>query len=401
MNAAPLRKLVRMPTAVLFCCGLVGSCVFGAESSRLTWERHATPLPDSIWSVEAIDANRDGKLDLIAMGQSKVFALVAPAWKVEELIDTKEPKMLYCVALDMDLDGDMDLAVGRYRVPWIEYRQGKKDGKAVSEPQGPEFSIAWIENTGHAGAPWPLHILDRELNGTHGLWVGDVNGDGIKDLLADSIMGPTFPKTLVWFQIPRPGGKEFTRHLITKGGADARPHYLEFADINRDGRGDVVVGDPDGATFTWWENPMEANLPWVRHLIAREKGATNVKAADVNADGLLDVVGSCGHGLGVFWFEGPAWNKHVIDEDLRDAHALALGDFDRDGDLDVATASFGMKRVRWYENDGRGAFTPHDIDTMNGQEAYDLKAVDLNGDGKLDLILAGRETRNVVWYEAK
>ena len=40
----------------------------------------------------------------------------------------------------------------------------------------------------------------------------------------------------------------------------------------------------------------------------------------------------------------------------------------------------------------------HDIDTVNGQEAYDMKAVDLDADGRLDLILAGRETRNAVWY---
>src|SRR4030095_2153222 len=127
-------------------------------------------------------------------------------------------------------------------------------------------------------------------------------------------------------------------------------------------------------------------------------GATNIKAADVNRDGVPDVVGSCGHSKGVFWFEGLEWQKHVIDADLRDPHALAVGDFDRDGDLDVATASFGAKLVRWYQNDGKNSFTSHDIDTTNGQEAYDLKAVDLDADGPLDRILAGRESRNAVWY---
>jgi len=75
-----------------------------------------------------------------------------------------------------------------------------------------------------------------------------------------------------------------------------------------------------------------------------------------------------------------------------------VGDFDGDGDIDVAVASFGEKVVRWYGNDGRGSFTAHNIDTTNQQEAYDLKAADLDGDGRLDLILAGRESRNVVWY---
>ena len=370
----------------------------GADPGPMNWTRTSLPLPESIWSVEALDANADGKLDLIAMGETKVFALVAPDWKPQVLFDSKEPKMLYCVALDADGDGDLDLAVGRYRVPWIEHRQAKAAGKASDEPKGPDFSIAWIENTRRIGEPWPLHVIDREFNGIHGLWTGDIDGDGRKDLVADSIMGPLFPKSLAWFQAPKRGGGAFKRHVITKGGADGRPHYLDVADLNADGRRDQLVGDSGGGTFTWWEQGAAFDQPWTKHLIAKENGATNLKAADVNGDGVPDVVASCGHGIGVFWFEGPAWKKHVIDADLRDPHALAVGDFDGDGDLDVAVASFGVKQVRWYQNDGKGSFIAHDIDTGNNQEAYDLKAVDLDGDGRLDLILAGRETRNAVWY---
>ncbi len=370
----------------------------GAETGPINWTRTSVPLPESIWSVEAVDANADGKLDLIAMGETKVFALVAPDWKPQVLFDSKEPKMLYCVALDADGDGDLDLVVGRYRVPWIEHRQAKDAGKTADEPKGPDFSIAWIENTRRIGEPWPLHVIDREFNGIHGLWTGDIDGDGRKDLVADSIMGPLFAKSLAWFQAPKRGDGAFKRHIITKGGADGRPHYLDVADLNADGRPDLLVGDSGGGTFTWWEQGAGADQPWIKHPIAKENGATNLKAADVNGDGVPDVVASCGHGTGVFWFEGPGWKKHIIDATLRDPHALAVGDFDGDGDLDVAVASFGAKLVRWYRNDGKGSFTPHDIDTGNTQEAYDLKTTDLDGDGRLDLILAGRETRNAVWY---
>jgi hypothetical protein len=160
----------------------------------------------------------------------------------------------------------------------------------------------------------------------------------------------------------------------------------------------VLVGDSGAGTFTWWEQGGGPNQAWVKHLIAKENGATNLKAADVNRDGSPDVVASCGHGRGVFWFEGPVWTKHVIDAELRDPHALAIGDFDADGDVDVAVASFGAKLVRWYANDGHGIFVAHDIDTTHQQESYDLKTADLDGDGRLDLLLAGRETRNAVWY---
>jgi putative heme-binding domain-containing protein len=369
----------------------------GATTGLPAWERNAVPLPESIWSVESVDANADGRLDLIAMGETTVFALLAPDWKPQVLINTREPKMLYCVALDADRDGDQDIAVGRYRVPWIEHRQALEAGKTQEEPTGPDFSIAWIENTGIVdGDPWPWHPIDREFNGIHGLATGDVDGDGWKDLLADSIMGPDFPRSLGWFRTPPRGKEVLERKLIAQGTAGGRPHYLDFGDLNGDGRGDLLVGESGDGTFSWWE--QEPGNRWTQHLIARENGATNLKRADLNGDGVPDAVASCGHGTGVFWFEGPDWKKHVIDGELRDPHALAVGDFDGDGDIDVAVASFGEKVVRWYGNDGRGSFAAHNIDTTNQQEAYDLKTADLDGDGRLDLILAGRESRNVVWY---
>jgi len=369
-----------------------------AAKGPIDWARNAFPLPESIWSVEAVDANGDGKLDVIAMGETKVFALTAPQWKTDLLVDTKEPKMLYCVALDADGDNDLDIAVGRYQAPWIAYRQAREAGKLAMEPKGPDFSVAWIENTGRLGKEWPLHVIDRELNGIHGMWTGDVNRDGRKDLISDSIMGPTFPKSLAWFEAPSSKQGLFQRRIITKGGADGRPHYLDFADLNADGRGDLLVGDSGGHTFMWWENNESTDQPWTKHAIAKENGATNIKAADVNGDGKPDAVASCGHGKGVFWFEGPDWKKHEIDADFADPHALAVGDFDQDGDLDAAAASFTALVVRWYENDGKGSFAVHDIDINNKQQAYDLKAVDLDGDRRLDLILAGRESRNAVWY---
>ena len=385
-------------TALLCVAGGFASTGTAAETNPPTWVRHSLSLPETIWSVEAVDANADGQLDLIAMGPTKVFALTAPDWKQHLLFDSKEPQMLYCVALDGDRDGDLDVAVGRYRVPLIEYRQAREAGKPADEPTGPDFSVAWIENTRQVGDPWPLHVIDRELHGIHGLWTGDVDGDGAKDLVANSILGPLFPNSLAWFQTPARGESLFKRSIVTQGGTDGRPHYLDFADLNGDARGDVLLGDSGGGTFTWWEQGAGANQPWVKHLIAKENGATNIKAADVDRDGAPDVVGSCGHGKGVFWFKGPTWEKNVIDAELRDPHALTVGDFDSDGDVDVAAASFSAKVVRWYRNDGKGAFTPHDIDTTNQQQAYDLKAVDLDADGRLDLILAGRESRNAVWY---
>lgn len=348
-----------------------------------------------------MDTNADGSLDIIAMGQSQVFALAAPDWKSHVLIDTREPKMLYCVAFDADRDGDPDIAVGRFQVPWIAYRQALAKGEKAPKPEGPDFSLAWIENSGNLDAPWRLHVMDRQLCGIHGLWTGDINRDGIEDLIAGSVEGPFFPRSMAWFQTSdsRDGNVSIKRRIITRNGAGGRPHYLGFSDLNGDGQGDVLLGDSGDGIFSWWQQGTDPDQPWTRHQIAAEKGATNIRAARIDGNNSMDVVGGCGHGRGLFWFENPKWEKHAIDPHLNDAHALDCGDFDGDGDMDVAAASFSECVVRWYENDGAGSFVAHDIDTDHDQQAYDLKVTDLDANGRLDFLLAGRQSKNVVWYQ--
>lgn len=385
---------------------LLAFLFFHAPSTdAIDWQRHSFTLPESIWSAEAIDIDGDKKLELIAMGESKVFALTLqpniPGQPVTAstrvLFDSREPKMLYCIRIDADNDGDLDLALGRYRVPWIEYRQALASEKPLPKPQGPDFSLGWIENTQASSIPWPLHVIHTHLNGIHGLAAADLNHDGLADLAATSIMGPTFPNSVLWFQASKSKTNPFRIHAVTQNGADGRPHYLEVADINRDGQPDLLLGDSQGGTFTWWE--QKPNSTWQRNLVAQEKGATNIRAADLNNDGSIDIAGSCGHGKGVFYFQAPNWTRIIIDPDLPSPHALALGDFDRDGDTDVATASFTAFAVRWYENTRKNSFLPHDIDTGHQQQAYDLKTIDVDADGRPDLVLAGRESRNLVWYQ--
>jgi hypothetical protein len=72
-----------------------------AQAGASDWVRHAVTLPESIWSVAAVDANADGKLDLIAMGEK---------------------------AVDLDGDGRLDLilAVRKTRnAVWYQNRQSR------------------------------------------------------------------------------------------------------------------------------------------------------------------------------------------------------------------------------------------------------------------------------------
>lgn len=375
---------------------LAGALAVNLVHAAPTFERRAFTLPQDIWGVDALDANGDGKRDFVAVGESKAWALLAPDWRHVELADTPGGRTIHAIALDCDGDGDLDLVLARSSSNWIVHRQAIAAGKASAEPAGADWTVAWLENTGRTDAAWPLHRIDRELHGVHGVWVSDVNRDGKADLLANSFAGPHLESSLAWFSTPF--GRQAARRMITTGAATGRPHYLHFADMNADGRGDVLLGASAEGSFTWWEQPADLAQEWKRYLIAMEPGATHPRAADLNGDGKPDVFGSAGHGVGVFWYEAPTWKRHVIDAGLRDVHAFDVADLDGDGDMDAAGCSFSAKIVRWWENVGGGKFQAHDLDIGNDQQAYDLKIIDLNGDGRLDVLLAGRQSKNAVCY---
>lgn len=142
---------------------------------------------------------------------------------------------------------------------------------------------------------------------------------------------------------------------------------------------------------------------------------SDVAAVDLDQDGRLDVVatsyqgGESGH-LGdaplsrVSWYRngtGPlgrsvefSWVR-VIESDRVQPGTIAHGDFDRDGDPDLAVPF--EDEVVWYENEALAqAFLPRTA--ASGLDLVDLVSADLDRDGLLDLVgLRGWVNRAIVW----
>jgi hypothetical protein len=336
----------------------------------------------------AADFTGDGQVDIISNSANKTRLFVAPDWREIVLDDHPDRGAIHSEFFDIDGDGDRDYIGARYSpglIFWLEC---------------PEHPLTDV---------WTARIVDDEVNGTHGILKGDIDGDGKFDLIAPSGL-PTgkLPNSGTWLRVPKDphAAPRWERHVFADRDAAGLSHYVGFGDINGDGRPDISMaskgGDQaeegTGQWFAWWEAPVDPKAVWKRHTVAENQlGATNIMPGEINGDGKVDLVGTRGHDRGVFWYEAPAWTPHTIHPTLLEPHSLAAIDMDGDGDIDVATCGYGDKLVYWFENDGRGKFKHHLV--AKDQAAYDIRAVDIDSDGDLDLLIAGQTSKNVVWYE--
>lgn len=150
-----------------------------------------------------------------------------------------------------------------------------------------------------------------------------------------------------------------------------------------------------------WSFGRPPEIPFKKHEI--DLGANeSCTFADINGDGRLDIVS------GENWYEAPKWTRHRFRElayvnnyidDFSD-HAI---DVNGDGRLDVVSCSWFSRRIAWWENPGKAAdlWKAHEIDNGNNVEFCFL--VDLDNDGKARELLPqfGNAKAPLAWYELK
>lgn len=218
----------------------------------------------------------------------------------------------------------------------------------------------------------------------------DVNGNGVLDLVtANSGAGNSIAVLL--------GNGNGTFAAATSYTVGNAPNAVIAGDFDRDNDPDLVVVNSSSDNVAILRNNGSGTFVVLGSYATGPPGSfpNGIAAGDFNSDGKLDLavanfdgvgyVGDLailrGNGDGTF----AAATHLVVTNPLK----VITGDFNNDGDLDLATANAGPNSVSILLGNGAGTFAAA-VNYAVGSFPSGIAAGDLDGDGDPDLITANR-----------
>jgi len=342
-------------------------------------------------SAGVFDVNGDGIPDIVSGG----FWYEGPDFRKQYRIAYLKPYDDYfddfsTIPMDINGDGRMDFITGGW---WGE-------------------TLRWRENPGESGREWPEHVIAKTGNiETTRAW--DIDGDGELEIVPNTPGAPLVVYKLIRDADGKGTGKFHAYKLKFKGREnDAQGHGLGFGDINGNGRGDFVFKNG------WLEAPAEPyEGEWIWHpgLELPWGASVPILVVDLNKDGKGELIVGNGHGYGLSWWEQRGegeWKEHPIDPTNSQYHDLQWVDIDGDGEPELITG----KRLRshpyneaglgdaygWYVFKWTGeCFAKHVVDFgplgVGHGLGISFAVADLNGNGRLDVIAPGKDGL-VIYY---
>lgn len=404
--------------AVFLASFLFLSAVLHAAEPVPSGEFKKLHITDQFWSEGAAigDFNHDGKMDVVY----GPYWWEGPEFKVRHTYrpDTEKSKVKKADGTEIEIAGFKG-ALGNengYSDNFLTYTcdfngDGWTDILVIGWPGKEAY---WYENPKGGDGPWKQHLAWDVVDNESPV-LADLFGNGKPVLVCCSggYLGYAQPN----WKNPE---EKWTFHPVTPKGAYQRyTHGIGVGDINGDHRADIMEATG------WWEQPasVEGDPVWKKHEFQFGKGGAQMYAYDVNGDGKADIITSLeAHGYGLAWFEQTneggveGWTKHVIVGDkpednpqgvkFSQPHAIWLQDMNGDGLADIVTGKrfwahgpTGDKEpnapavLYWFQlkrDGGKVEWIAHLIDDDSGV-GTEVMAGDLNGDGKPDVVVGNKK----------
>ena len=300
------------------------------------------------------------------------------------------------VLKDLDNDGKLDIAVSNYN----------------------SLSISVFKNISNAGtlntASFAPKVDITIPSGSYGLAAADIDNDGKLDLISAGFSaGNNLYINKNQFTNQSITAASFATPVTYGIGANSYPFDVEAADLNGDGKIDIITGNKNNSTISVFENiasagvinasslnsPLAYNLP-LANTTGNAYPALNIKTADFDNDGKLDIAVSRSNTNTISIFRNKyssgsivaaTFNERVDLSAGTNPYGIAVGDLNGDNKIDLVASSYGEAKMYVFQNNGIGGtitgttFAPK-VDLI-AEQAFSTQPniVDMDGDGKPDI----------------
>jgi hypothetical protein len=321
----------------------------------------ATASYSDPYSVVTADLDKDGDLDVLAAlgGPDEVVWYENTLDKngsfgPKQLINEPDSAGAYFISIgDMDGDNNPDVLVAH-------------QGEAGNNWAGSK--IYWYENRLAESLSWNPHAVDSSVNRAQSVFAAYIDGDDDLDFLA----ALAEDNEIVWYENVDGTGTSWTKHIISSTANFAV--FVTAVDVDKDNDLDVLSASTDDHNIIWYENTDADVSAWTPHLIDTLPNITQPNyliAQDLDNDKDPDLI------VASFWVNDPAADSQItVYENIDGAgsfvlkqiivtqpaiqapHSLDTADLDKDGHLDLLSASAGDNKIAWYKSFPYATFVP-------------------------------------------
>ena len=330
------------------------------------------------YSVVVGDFNRDNRPDIAVAnsGTGTVLILIGTGQGTFErtlvtVTDTFGP--LYLLAADFNQDSRLDIAIANNWNSSIYLMLGNGDGT---------FRYPRVYSTGFGSFP-------------SSITVGDVNGDERLDIVVTNNGSNNVGIFLGHDQ------GVFRSDQLYSTGPSSNPKSVVVADFNQDGIIDIAVGNNQADTIgIFLGTAGGVFLNQTTYSTGSNSSPSDIISGDFNKDAHLDLVvtASKADSLGFFFGNGRGTFSEMISLSTGNdssPQSVAVGDLNRDTNLDLVVGKYGTASIGVYLGYGNGSFAKETNYVTEGiSNPTTVVMADMNGDKYLDVVVADSLANN-------